>query len=168
MLSLVASHLLDIKVRYNEYGTNAGGWANCKLNSILNSRFYNAVPIQIKMLLKKMCVLSTIGQGLSEVTESGCYINIPSTYDVNSIESSYKNELYSGASTITSMSTQQNRKREFRYGFENDNIDAHGMYWLRSPNMSYQNYIWTVRENGETSGFNTPNTYNGDVIEISF
>ncbi len=168
MLSLVASHLLDVKVKYNESSTNDGGWANCKLNRLLNSRFYNAVPIQIKMLLKKVCVLSTIGQGSSEVAESGCYINIPSTYDVNSVETSYKNELYSGASTITSMSTQQNRKREFSYGFENDNIDAYGMYWLRSPNMSYQNYIWTVRENGETSGFNTPNTYNGVVIEISF
>lgn len=175
MVSLVASHLLDREMKYNDTNTNAGGWANCSLNRILNTRFYNAIPVQIRLLLKKMCVLSTIGQTSSEVSESGCYVNIPSVYDVDSNETSYKNELYSGASTIASMSTQQSRRREFRYGFENDNVDAHESYWLRSPNTAYTNYVWSVNENyqtdtnkGTTSGFNTANTTHGVVIEISF
>jgi hypothetical protein len=125
MVSLVASHLLDRQMKWNNTNTNAGGWADCSLNKILNSRFYDAIPVQYRLLLKKMCVLSTIGQGSSEVSESGCYVNIPSVYDVDNSETSYKNELYSGASTIASMATQQSRRREFRYGFENDNIDAH-------------------------------------------
>ena len=125
--------------------------------------------------MKKMCVLSTVGQMSSAVSESGCYVSIPSIYDVDSNETQYKSELYSGASTIASMSTQQNRRREFRYGFENDNVDAHESYWLRSPNLGYQSYVWNVNENyqsdthkGTTSGFNTPNTNHGVVIEISF
>jgi hypothetical protein len=175
MVSLVASHLLDRKMKYNSTNTNAGGWAESDLNEILNTRFYNAVPIQIRLLLKKMCVLSTVGQASSEVSESGCYINIPSVYDVDSNETSYKNELYGGASTIASMATQQSRRREFRYGFENDNIDAYESYWLRSPNTAYQSYVYSVNENyqsdtnkGTTSGFNTANTSHGVVIEISF
>ncbi len=175
MLSLVASHLLDRKMQYNSSNTNAGGWAESDLNEILNTRFYNAVPVQIKLLLKKMCVLSTIGQTSSAVSESGCYINIPSVYDVDTNEASYKNELYSGASTIQSMSTQQSRRREFRYGFDNDNVDAYESYWLRSPNTAYTSYVWSVNENystdtnkGTTSGFNTANTNHGVVIEISF
>jgi hypothetical protein len=175
MISLVASHLLDREMKYNDTNTNAGGWANCSLNRILNTRFYNAIPVQYRLLLKKMCVLSTIGQTSSEVSESGCYINIPSVYDVDSNETSYKNELYGGASTIASMATQQSRRREFRYGFENDNVDAYESYWLRSPNTAYTNYVWSVNENfqmdtnkGTTSGFNTANTSHGVVIEISF
>lgn len=122
-----------------------------------------------------MCVLSTIGQTSTTISESGCYINIPSVYDVDSNETDYKNELYGGATTIQSMSTQQNRRREFRYGFDNDNIDAYESYWLRSPNIAYANYVWNVNENyqtdtnkGTTSGFNTANTRHGVVIEISF
>ena len=175
MVSFVASHLLDRKMKYNSSNTNAGGWAESDLNEILNTRFYNAIPVQIRLLLKKMCVLSTIGQASSEVSESGCYINIPSVYDVDSNETSYKNELYGGASTIQSMATQQSRRRELRCGFENDNIDAYESYWLRSPNTAYTNYVWSVNENyqadthkGITSGFNTANTSHGVVIEISF
>lgn len=175
MVSLVASHLLDRQMKYNLSNTNAGGWADCNLNKVLNSRFYDAIPVQIRLMLKKVCVLSTIGQGSSEVSESGCYINIPSVYDVDSNETTYRNELYSAASTIASMATQQSRRREFSYGFENDNIDAYESYWLRSPNTAYTSYVWTVNENyqtdvnkGTTSGFNTPNTNHGVVIEISF
>ena len=177
MVSLVASHLLDRTMKYNSTNTNVGGWASSDLNRILNTRFYNAVPVQIRLLLKKMCVLSTIGQMSTELSESGCYINIPSVYDVDSAETNYKNELYSGASTISSMASNKQRIREFRYGYDNDNVDAYSSYWLRSPNIAYQNYVWSVNENyanhnsdsmGSTSGFNTATSSNGVVIEISF
>ena len=177
MVSLVGCHLLDRTMKYNSANTNAGGWASSDLNRILNTRFYNAVPVQIRLLLKKMCVLSTIGQMSTEISESGCYINIPSVYDVDSAETGYKNELYSGASTITSMASNKQRIREFRVGFDNDNVNAYSSYWLRSPNTAYQNYVWYVNENyanpnsdsmGSTSGFKTANDPIGVLIEISF
>ena len=175
MVSLVASHLLDREMRYNSTNNNTGGWAESDLNKSLNSRFYNAIPTQIRFLLKKMTVLSTIGQANTSVSESGCYITIPSVYDVDNSETEYKGELYSGASTIASMSTQQSRRREFRYGYNNDNINAYESYWLRSPNIGYTTYVWSVNENyqadlhkGTLSGYNTANTYHGVVIEISF
>lgn len=179
MISFVASHLLDRTMRYNNSSpnTNAGGWAESDLNEILNTRFYNAVPTQIRSLLKKMCVLSTIGQKSSEVSESGCYINIPSVYDVDKSKTNYKVELYDGASTIESMTTQQSRRREFRYGFNNDNIDAYETYWLRSPEFtegySTNYYVWCVNETnraekGVVYSINTPSSEYGVLIEISF
>ena len=170
-ISLVASHLLDRKAKYNASSTNTGGWAESNLNKILNTRFYNAVPAQLKSLLKKMNVLSTIGQGSTSVSESGCYINIPSVYDVNSARTNYKNELYSGASTIQSMATEQNRRRELPYGFDNDNVDAYEAYWLRSPNFTYTSnpvYVWCVNEDGSTGEINSANSTRGVLIEISF
>jgi hypothetical protein len=172
MISLVASHLLDRKMMYNPTNTNAGGWAESALNKSLNDRFYNAIPMQIRFLLKKMNVLSTVGQASTSVSESGCYVTIPSVYDVDNAQTSYQSELYSGASTIASMSTQQSRRREYRYGYDNDNVDAYDSYWLRSPNTGYTSYVWTVNganaNIGATNGFNTANTYHGIVIEISF
>ena len=108
-------------MKYNNSNSSAGGWAESALNKLLNSRFYNAIPTQVRFLLKKMTVLSTTGQASSTLSESGCYVTIPSVYDVDSSQTDYKNELYSGTSTIASMSTQQSRRREFRYGYDNDN-----------------------------------------------
>ena len=179
MVSLVASHLLDKIMRYNGTNTNKGGWAESDLNKILNTRFYNAIPVQIRLLLKKMNVLSTIGQKSSEISESGCYVTIPSIYDVDDTQTDYKNELYDGASTIASMATQQNRRREFRRGFNDDSINAYESYWLRSPaftgNYATDYYVWCVNENtsvesykGQTNAINSPSSYRGVVIEISF
>ena len=176
-ISLIASHLLGRKMQYNTTNTNVGGWASSHLNKILNTRFYSAVPVQIKQLLKKMNVLSTVGQGSSTISESGCYITIPSIYDVDSRQTTYKNELYSGASTIATMTDNASRRREFYYGYNNDNIDAHETYWLRSPNTSFTNGVWTVYENytvesqkGEPYGYNYANASGGYgvLIEISF
>lgn len=126
-----------------------------------------------------MCVLSTVGQKSAEVSESGCYVNIPSAYDVDNDKTEYKKEVYSGASTIGSMVKDQDRRREFRYGFDNDNIDAYESYWLRSPvfteNYATDYYVWCVREDSNTEtnsgklySINTPSSYRGVVIEISF
>ena len=177
-ISLLASHLLDRKMQYNTTNTNTGGWAASHLNQILNTRFYNAVPVQIKQLLKKMNVLSTIGDGSSEISESGCYITIPSVYDVNSDQTSYKNELYSGASTIATMTNNPSRRRELRHGFNNDNISAYETYWLRSPyigSVTFTKGIWTVYEGyssesqkGSTYEWSYGNASYGVLIEISF
>ena len=59
--SLLATHLLERARVYNSSNTNVGGWASSELNDFLNSRFYNAVPAQIKSLLKQVTVSSSIG-----------------------------------------------------------------------------------------------------------
>ena len=40
-------------------------------------------------------------------------------------------------------------------------------YWLRSPNVAYANYIFTVNAAGEPFGYNYPTAKVGVLIEIS-
>lgn len=162
MMSLLATHLLDRTKPWNNTNTNVGGWAESELNGFLNSRFYNAIPDQIKSLVKKVSVSSTIGNKSSEITESGCYVTVPAIYDLDSsFGSPYTSEVYDANGTINFMTSNDMRKRAAVDG-------DYAYYWTRSPNVSYANYIFLVDANGEDYGF--ANAYNdyGVLIEISF
>lgn len=160
--SLLATNLLENNRVFNTTNTNAGGWAESNLNSFLNTRLYNSIPIQIKSLMKKVVVWSSIGSQSTEVSSSDCYITIPAVIEMSN-DSSINIEpyIYEG-STISYMISNNVRKRAYRDG------DYHS-YWLRSPNVSYSNnYIYQVDENGALYGFGTPKTKTGVLIEISF
>ena len=171
-ISLLATHLLDKKMNYNDSQTSVGGWAESKLNSFLNTRFYNAIPHQIKSLLKKVSVSSTIGNKSTEISSSGCYVNIPALYDVDdtfggisneTFKQAYRNEVYDSNGTINYMTGTESRKRAFVEG----NYYA---YYTRSPNPSYTNYINGVDESGSTYFVSlNPKTDSGQgvLIEVS-
>ena len=162
--SLLASHLLGRTKKWNESNTNDGGWASSSLNTSLNTRLYNAMPTQIRELLKKVIVYSNDGLGNSEpcyteVTSSGCYITIPALIEVDPTQTS---EPYNSEGTsISYMTTNDARKRAFDGG----NYNA---YWTRSPNIGYANYVWRVDEGGATQGITQANSNLGVLIEISF
>lgn len=157
--SLLASHLLGRTKRWNASNTNAGGWANSELNNSLNTRLYCAIPTQIRELLKKVIVYSSVGQMSSELSSSDCYITIPAAIEVDSTMSS---EPYNSEGTaISYMTTNDSRKRAFDGGDYN-------AYWLRTPNISYANYIYRVDENGQMQGITNATTALGVLIEISF
>ena len=157
--SLLASHLLGRTKRWNASNTNAGGWANAELNNSLNTRLYRAIPTQIRELLKKVIVYSSVGQMSSELSSSDCYITIPAAIEVDSTMSS---EPYNSEGTaISYMTTNDSRKRAFDGGDYN-------AYWLRTPNISYANYIYRVDENGQMQGITNATTALGVLIEISF
>ena len=173
--SLLATHLLGRTKKWNTSNTNAGGWANSELNSSLNTRLYNAMPTQIKSLLKRMAVRSSIGNMSEDISTSGCYITVPALIEV---DSAYSNTLnYSAAygneinavtgvnKTISYLSDNAARKRAFDEG------DYYG-YWTRTPNVSYSNYIWRIDENGVAQGITNATGHNGYplgvLIEISF
>ena len=163
--SLLASHLLGRTKVWNASNTNDGGWANSSLNISLNTRLYNAMPTQIKSLLKQVIVYSNDGLDNSsapyyqEVTSSNCYITIPALIEVDSSRTS---EPYNSEGTsISYMSNNTARKRAFDGG-------DYSAYWLRSPNVDYVNYIWRVDENGQTQGITNATTSLGVLIEISF
>lgn len=162
--SLLASHLLDGTKKWNKSDTNDGGWAESELNTLLNTRLYNAMPTQIKSLLKKVIVYSNDGIGSSqpyytEVTSSDCYITIPALIEVDPSKTSepYNSE----GSSVSYLTDNDSRKRAFDGGDYN-------AYWLRSPNVGYANYIWRVDENGNTQGIIKATTALGVLIEISF
>lgn len=163
--SLLASHLLGKTKKWNSSNTNDGGWASSTLNTSLNNRLYNAMPTQIKQLLKQVIVYSndgitsSDGSFYTEVTSSNCYITIPALIEVDSSQTS---EPYNSEGTVISyMSNNTARKRAFDGGDYN-------AYWLRSPNTGYANYIWRVDENGQTQGITNATTSLGVLIEISF
>ena len=157
--SLLASHLLGRTKKWNPTNTNVGGWANSALNNSLNTRLYNAIPTQIRALLKRVIVYSSIGNMSTELSSSNCYITIPSLVEVDSTMNS---EPYNSEGTaISYLNTNTSRKRAFDGGDYND-------YWLRSPNAQYANYIWRVDENGATQGIINATNNLGVLIEISF
>ena len=165
MMSLLATHLLSIKKQWNNSSSNAGGWANATLNGFLNNRFYNAIPYQIRALIKKVSVSSVIGNNSSEVSSSGCYINIPALYDVDDSPSNsvYKGEVYDANGTINFMTKPETRKRAFDGGNYND-------YWLRSPAIGTWStgYVWRIDVDGNAQQITTPSSYLGVLIELSF
>ena len=159
--SLLAKHLLDRKRVFNENGSNAGGWTDSDLNSFLNTRFYEALPVKIKLLIKQVTVNSSIGNGSKELSAAQCYISIPAAIELsNSYEVSGEPFVNEGE-IISYMTSNDARKRATVDG---DYIP----YWTRSQNISYTNYIYTINEQGDLYGFNTAGTQNGVLIEISF
>ena len=162
--SLLASHLLGRTKVWNQSNTNDGGWAESSLNKSLNTRLYNAMPTQIKLLLKRVIVYSSDGIGDSdpyytEVTSSNCYITIPALIEVDPTRTS---EPYNSEGTsISYMSTNDSRKRAFDGGDYN-------AYWLRTPTVGYANYIWRVEAGGNTESITNAQTSLGVLIELSF
>ena len=156
--TLVASHLLERDRKLTSAQSNAGGWAAMQLNTLLNDRLYNAFPTQWKTLVKKVTISSSIGSKSTEISTSECYITIPACIEVDSsmITEPYINE----GSAISYMTTNNMRKRAY------DGGDYHA-YWLRSPNISYANYMYQVDEDGNLYGYHYPNYTSGVLIEIS-
>ena len=164
--SLLATHLLDRARYYNSSQTTVGGWASSNLNSFLNSRFYNAIPAQIKALLKQVTVTSTIGGGSLEVSSSECYVYVPAISELSNAKTVFTQEPYTSEGTIISyMTSNEMRKRAYVDG-------EYANYWTRSPNYSatngYTNYIYQIDSSGADYGFVYANNTAGILIEISF
>jgi hypothetical protein len=161
--SLLASNLLSNKKKWNNETSNTGGWASSSLNEFLNSRLYEAFPAQIRSLLKKVSVKSSIGDESIEVSSSACYIAIPAIIDVSSSERSapYHDE----GTPISFMTSTESRKRAYKNG-------AYDSYWLRSPSIvttsAADYYVWSVSQAGATNKVTAPTTECGVLIEISF
>ena len=105
--------------------------AEVDLNEYLNTRLYNALPVQIKALVKQVEITTTVGEKSSNTSSSDCYITIPSIVDVNN---DYNQPPYSAEkalsdpATISFMKDENSRKRAYPDG-------TYGNYWLRSPSV---------------------------------
>lgn len=152
-MSFIAAHLLQRTRQLHTSQSNSGGWAKFSLNSFLNSRFYEAIPVQWRQLLKQVKIASSIGGTSTDISESDCYVAIPSLYQIDASKTSdpYLSE---DTGSISFMSTTSNRIRTFEGG-------EASTYWLRSPNIQYSTYVWRVNENGGTTGIAYPTTSDG-------
>ena len=157
--SMLASHLLYKTQKWNQTSITSGGWANSLLNQILNTRLYNAMPTQIKSLMKQVVVYSSIGDGLTELSHSNCYITIPALVEVQSSTSS--DTYVAEGSPISYIINAETRKRAFESGEFKD-------YWLRTPCVDYKAYVYRVDASGYIAPVTSPSASHGVLIEISF
>lgn len=164
MFSLLATHLLDRGRRlFLTSNDNSGGYRDSYLAQILNQRFYAAIPDQIKMLVKKIQVPSSIGNGNTTLESSSYYVLIPGAFDVysglNSSEAYLKGEVPSGE-TIATMVTAADRQRAYANG-------TYANYWLRST-YSSNYFMYYVDKDGGVQQFGSPSGTMGVLIELSF
>lgn len=143
-ISFLASQLLSRKLRLGISSSNSGGWATSSLNTFLNTRLYNSIPMQWQQLMKKVQVYSSIGDMSQELSSSGCYVFIPSVSEVNP---SIMTEpyIYEGTA-IEYLTTNQSRVCKGEDGTASS-------YWLRSPNVEYASYFYRVEEDGALQGY---------------
>nr|DAQ07486.1 MAG TPA: hypothetical protein [Caudoviricetes sp.] len=165
LFGLLATHLLDRNMSFNKIGDGSGGWTESNLNKLLNSRFYNSMPINIKLLVKQVTINSSIRRGSTETSASQCYVSIPSAFEVDGVNQETNKEPYtSEGSTISYMISNDARKRTYTDG-------TSGTYWLRSVNINPSNsstYVYRVNVQGGLDGFNGATSKYGVLIEISF
>ena len=170
LFSMIGTHLLERKRQMNVTDTNVGGWANSSLNKFLNGRFYNAIPTQIRSLIKPVVVWSSVGGGSTstpstELSSSNCYVTIPTLKDMDGVNSSgvAKSDPYNSESfsSISLFSTVDSRKMAFDGGNYDD-------YWLRSSAVNYNRYFWRIEKDGSAYAISPANSKYGVLIEISF
>ena len=159
--SMLASHLLSRKKKWNNTSGNTGGWANSALNRYLNNRLYNAMPPQIKALMKQVMISSSIGGGSSELSTSNCYITAPALIEVYP-KGTWGEPYNSEGVAISYMSQPANIKRAFANGEYFD-------YWTRSPYVGSSNvYVYRIDKNGEPQSISGTTSEYGVLIEVSF
>lgn len=156
-LTFLASTLLSRQMALSTLSTNEGGWAECTLNKVLNTRMFAAFPIVWQQIIKKVKVASSIGNMLTEISSSDCYLTIPSAYE---LDPSMTQEPYCYEGTPISWMTT-NKSRACAYDGGNN-----ATYWTRSPNVSYSSYGFMVDENGSLYGYFYP--YNEGGIRLMF
>ena len=153
-MTFLASHLLSNPMVLHTSSATTGGWASASLNSFLNSRFYEAIPVEWKQLIKQVKISGSLGNKSKEVATSNCYIAIPSVYE---LDSSYNYEPYNlEGETIPFMTSNDTRIRKTIDGVV-------GSYWTRSPNADYANYYFAV--SGEENSLGSISGYEYSIYE---
>ena len=159
-MSFLASHTLYTKKGHQS--KNVGGWASSPINTWLNTRFYNGLPVQIKQLIKQVKVISSVGNKSAEISTSNCYIYLPAVIELSDdfAYEPYISEETASDKTITFFDSSSKR---IRYNANNVATE----YWTRSPDVNSDSYFYRVKTDGTINQFVTPSTTNGLVIEFS-
>jgi hypothetical protein len=138
-ITFIASNVLSQPMIMSSASTNRGGWKEYPLNTYLNNRVYKAFPDDWKQLMKQVIVKSSIGGQSYEISESNCYIFIPSIAELDEYSST---EPYSNEGTPIShfVGTQYNGV---------DPLICDGkQYWTRSPSTGWSSYVYSISGTG--------------------
>ena len=91
--SFIMNNMLNLGHVMNATNTNAGGWPSCAMRTFVNSRVYNAFPVEWQAIMKQCKISSTSGSQSSSIVTSEDYVYIPCLAEMNgSTSTPYINE----------------------------------------------------------------------------
>lgn len=160
-VTFIASNLLGSKKAYNNKSTSEGGWASATLNTWMNTRITKAISPLWKALIKPVKVNSSTGNKSNNITSSNCRFFIPALYDIDATAGS---EPYSSETndTIPYFINSDTRKKA-----KTSTPDKYESYWTRSPNAQASNWVYSVSEQGDPSGYSYPGQEMGVLMMFS-
>jgi hypothetical protein len=149
-VTFIASTVLSQPMIMDESSSsNSGGWKSYSLNGYLNNRLYYALASQWRQLIKQVKVKSSVGNKSAEISNSDCYIFVPS---ITELTSSVTGEPYASEGTLISHFSS-NASRICRTSDGNP-----VQYWTRSPHVGYTNYVYRISDNGTPQAVTVLNT----------
>lgn len=139
--------ILNANRQMNTSNTNAGGWPECKMRSWLNETLFPTLPPFWRSLIKKVVVLSSVGETKADIVQSEDWLYLRSHaemgWDTSAVP--YKNEVDAKAEEIAlTVYTDNNSKIKKYY---NGTGTAAG-WWLRSPEASTSTSFRAVSTGG--------------------
>ena len=138
----------------NSSNTNSGGWASSYMRQTICSQFKNALPSDLRNILRSRTIYtdntgSGSGNNSSNVTATTDTVYIPSEFEVK------------GARTYAN-SYEQNHQQQLAYykngaskiRYKGDDVSTAAWWWVRSPRYNYGNNFSLVSTGGSTSNEN--------------
>ena len=137
----------------NSSKTNSGGWASSYMRQTICSQFKNAMPSDLKAVLRSRTIYTdNTGGGTnksSNVTATTDYVYIPSEFEVK------------GARTYAN-SAEQNHQQQLAYykngaskiRYKSNNTSTAAWWWVRSPRYNSGNNFSLMNTGGSTSNEN--------------
>ena len=140
--SFIPTRLLSLGHYMNTTNTNIGGWNDSAMRQFCNGRVYDAFPTEWRSIIKQVQIPSTAGNMSSDIVYSKDYVYLPSYVEVfNTIEDPYASE----GKAIAFFNTDVDRIKTMN--------GAAQAWYLRSADISYNNYFKTVSMQGNMNNY---------------
>lgn len=150
--------VLNVTRQMNSTSTNAGGWPATALRKWLNETLYPTLPPFWRALIKKVTILSSVGETSSDIVSSEDYLYLMSHAEVGFDTSAipYVNEVDADADNVAFACYTDNNSRIKKYY---NGTGSAFTWWLRSPWSSSSSAFAVVGGNGNSYYVNASNSY---------